>query len=128
MGDAVRHACDDGASSSPPAYSADVVSLKLSPQAELLDEGEAVLVTVRALCESPLDVLDAFVSVVQDDVTTQFGFFPAVCDGKQHQFVVRVEAEESQLHEGEARLSGYILLDTPEGSSDSPTRLVRIRG
>jgi hypothetical protein len=99
-----------------PAHSASrPVSVKLKRQATLVDQGQAVVVDVQAACDAGLEVLEAFVSVSQEGVASDFGFFTPVCDGKKHRFQVRVRAfEGSGFRTGDAFASAFVLVQDPE--------------
>src|SRR5688572_27138743 len=97
------------------------VSVKLKRQATLVDQGQAAVVDVQAACDAGLEVLEAFVSVSvsQEGVASDFGFFTPVCDGKKHRFQVRVRAfEGSAFRTGDAFASAFVLVqDTETGET-----------
>jgi hypothetical protein len=99
----------------PPAQGASrPVSVKLKRQATLVDQGQAVVVDVQAACDAGLEVLEAFASVSQEGVASDFGFFTPVCDGKKHRFQVRVLAfEGSAFRTGDAFASAFVLVLDP---------------
>jgi hypothetical protein len=108
-----------------PALAQESVTLKIGKNSALLDGGQAVSVTVTASCKNDV-VLEAFVYVVQDGNQSQFAGIALQCDGARHRFTVRVNALDFLFHEGEARASGFVLLES--GATISPTRLISIRG
>ena len=111
----------------PPAHGAGVVSMRIGPRVDLVDGGAGAVVDVRARCGAGLNVLEAFVYVVQDGRTSQFAPVPVTCDGRWHQAEVRAAAVDFVFSEGPARVSGYLLVSTAQGSSVSPTREVQVR-
>ena len=99
------------------ALAQDVLTGQSAKKATLVDDGQAVLVTVTVTCPSGGELLEAFVYVVQDSNTSQFAGLPVVCDGTAQTVTVRVAALETPFHTGKARVSGYVLLTTGESIS-----------
>jgi hypothetical protein len=112
----------------PAALAQETVTAQIAKKAFLVDDGQAVLVTVTVACAAGSEVLEAFVYVVQDGNTSQFAGVPAVCDGLAHTFQVRVSALDTPFHPGRATASGFVLVTTATGTaSTSPTAGIRIR-
>jgi hypothetical protein len=107
-------------------------SVKLKRNAALVDQGAAVVVDVTASCDPDLVVLESFVTVSQEGVDSNFGFFTPVCDGTKQQFQVRVSAfEGSAFSTGDAFASAFMLVqdpDTGETAQAQDSRRIRIRG
>jgi hypothetical protein len=111
-----------------PAFAQVGVSAEIGKKATLLDNGRAVLVPVTVTCTSGSEALEAFVYVVQDGNTSQFGGIPVVCDDAPHTFAVRVAALDFLFHSGKARASAYVLvLSGTETASTSPGGVIKIR-
>jgi hypothetical protein len=112
----------------PAALAQETVTATIDKKATLVDDGQAVLVTVTVTCATGSEVLEAFVYVTQDGNTSQFAGIPAVCDGTAHTFTVRVSALDSPLRLGKATASGYVLVTTGTGTaSASPSATITIR-
>jgi hypothetical protein len=110
------------------AVGQETVTATIGKKATLVDDGQAVLVTVTVACAAGSEVLEAFVYVTQDGNTSQFAGIPVVCDGTAHTFTVRVPALDSPLHLGKATASGYVLVTSGTGTaSASPTATITIR-
>lgn len=113
----------------PAALAQETVTAQIAKKAVLVDDRLAVLVTVTATCTTGSEVLEAFVYVVQDGVTSQFAGIPVVCDDAAHTFTVRVAALDATFVPGRATASGYVLITTATGTaSTSPTAEIRIGG
>lgn len=99
--------CAAGAFASSPAQAA--VSVSIEPAAKLLPDG-AVRVVLVASCDEGHDVLEAFVSVSQDDqsISGRAGI-PLRCTGRPRTYRVRVKPLEGSFHAGEAYASAYVL-------------------
>jgi hypothetical protein len=113
------------AAAAPPGLTAAVVG-----GAKLLPGGEArVRLLVR--CPAGARVVEAFVYVVQDGFTSPFAFLPVRCEGRPRLYTARVRPpEERPFAPGEARVSGYVLVEDPltgMTTDTSPTRVVRLR-
>jgi hypothetical protein len=95
----------------PPAAQA-VVSVSIEPQAKLVRDG-AVRVVVVASCDPGQQVLEAHLSVSQDDqgIFGQAGI-PVRCDGKLRRYRVTVAPLEGAFHAGEAFASAFVLTCT----------------
>ena len=107
------------------AVAQDVLAAQIEKKATLVDDGQAVLVTVTVTCASSSPLLEALLYVVQDGNTSQFAGLPVVCDGIQRTVTVRVNALDTPFHVGKARASGYVLLTN--GKSISFTAKIKIR-
>ena len=107
------------------------VSVKLKQQATLIEQGQAVVVNLRAACDQGLEVLEAHVTVSQQGVASDFGRFTPVCNGKKQRFQVLVRAfEGSAFRSGKAFASAFILVqdsETGETAQAQDSRRVRIR-
>ncbi len=104
-------------------------TMEIAPDAVLVEGGQAVQLTVRAGCPKKAQVLEAFVYVTQDGNQSQFAPVPVTCDGRLNIYVVTVRAVDFTFHTGEARASGYLLVDDKRGSvsSVSPGGPIQIR-
>jgi hypothetical protein len=73
---------------------ADSVVVDVGPTAKVLDDGQAVRVKVKVACEPPAEVLEALVTVHQDEEAAfgEAGITSVVCDGKTRVHRVAVEA------------------------------------
>ncbi len=104
----------------------------IAPSAKLIKGGQAVLVEVQVTCPQGKDVLEAHISVSQDDSAT-YGFsgIPVKCTGKPHTYRTIVTAQQGQFHTGTAYASAYVLLYDPatgtteSGSDTEPALQVR---
>ncbi len=111
-----------------PAVSADTteaLSAEIAQNAFVVEGGQTALVLVGVTCPAGAEVLEAFVYVVQDSLTSDFAPIPVVCDGNPRAYAIRVSAFDQLFHRGRARVSGYVLLES--GESRSPTAVVRLR-
>ena len=90
----------------------DTVLVEVGPTAQLLDDGQAVWVKVKVKCEPPAEVLEALVTVHQEEAAAfgEAGIPSMVCDGKKRTQGVRVEALDSTFHRGEAFVSAFVLV------------------
>jgi hypothetical protein len=114
---------------------ADSVVVDVGPTAKVLDDGQAVQVKVKFTCEPPAEVLEALVTVHQDEgAAFGEGFLgsSAVCDGRQHVDRVEVQALDSTFHSGEAFVSGFVLVcldaECVETAQGQDKRVVRVVG
>ena len=81
--------------------------------------GSAVLVRVAGICSSGTEVLEAFVTVSQEGVSSDMGFFPLICDGAPHAFTARITAFDGTFSPGDAFASAYALITDPDtGQTD----------
>ena len=92
------------------------VTVSIEPRAKLTATG-AVRVVVVASCDPGDQVLEAHLSVSQDDQTIsgQAGI-PVRCDGKSRKYRVAVSPLEGTFHPGDAFVSAFVLTCT-----DPPT-------
>jgi hypothetical protein len=106
------------------------VTVSIRPHALLLEGGAAVSVSVKVSCPAGREVLEAFVSVGQnDDAVTGTAGLPVVCDGSPSVYTARVEALEGSYQPGKARASAFVLvLDQSTGTTEQGQdgRTVRI--
>jgi hypothetical protein len=113
---------------------ADTVLVKLGPTAQLVDNGQAVWVKVTVKCEPPAEVLEALVTVHQDEgaASGEAGITSVVCDGKKRTQRVRVETLDSTFHRGEAFVSAFVLVcldvECTETAQGQDSRVIRIVG
>ena len=88
------------------------VQASIGPEATLVDDGAAVLVSVTVSCAGGSDVLEAFVYVTQDGQQSPFTPIPVRCGGGERTYQVRVSAPAGTVfHAGAASASGYVLVD-----------------
>jgi hypothetical protein len=115
---------------------ADSVVVEVGPTAKLLEDGQFVRVKVKFACEPPAEVLEALVTVHQEEgAAFGEGFLgsSAVCDGRQHVERVEVQAQDSSTFlSGEAVVSGFVLVcldaECVETAQGQDTREVRVVG
>lgn len=116
-----------------PALAGQQLSVTIGKTATLVEGGQAVELRIRTVCAiEAVQVLEAFVYVTQDGNTSQFAPIPVSCGdrSKPQKAIVRVPALDFLFHEGEANVSGYILVYDPVTGIDystSPTGVIRIR-
>lgn len=114
----------------PPAHAAPVATVKVGPHVEIVEDGRAVLVDVSARCSAGFSVLEALVTVSQDGVDSDAGFFTLPCDGRWHRSSVEVHAFAPTAYEdGVAQVSGFLLVCDPSSGcpSDGDTKAMRLR-
>jgi hypothetical protein len=104
------------------------VQASIAPQATLVDDGAAVLVSVTVSCAGGSDVLEAFIYVTQDGQQSAFTPIPIRCGGRARRYTVRVPAPEGTVfHAGAAQASGYVLVDKQGNvTSASPSQTLAI--
>jgi hypothetical protein len=113
---------------------ADAVVVKVGPTAKLIDDGQAVRVKVTVKCEPPAEVLEALVTVHQDEGAAfgEAGITSVVCDGKKRTHRVAVEALDSTFGRGEAFVSAFVLVcldaECAETAQGQDSRVVRVVG
>ena len=105
------------------------VSVKLGPTGKL-DRG-AVVVRVQVACSADKEVLEANVSVSQDDgaVSEMGAIAGIVCDGKRRWYEATVTPFDGAFHRGRAFASAFVLLidpDTEETEQDQDARRIVI--
>jgi hypothetical protein len=91
--------------------------LHVKGYATLVDDGAAVVVGVRFACPRNLEVLEANVSVSQDEGRIQGGpdGFGAFCDGSVHTVAARVSDSGSvPFHSGPGVASAHLLVLDPD--------------
>ena len=104
----------------------------IAPTAKLIKGGQAVLVEVQVTCPKDKVVLEAHISVSQDDSAT-YGMsgIPVKCTGKAHTYRTVVTPLQGQFHTGTAYASAYVSLYDPatetteSGSATEPALQVR---
>jgi hypothetical protein len=113
----------------------EAVRVEVGPTAKLIGDGQAVQVKVKVACEPPAEVLEALVTVHQDEgAASGEGFLGSsvVCDGKQRVHRVTVETLDSTFRPGEAFVSGFVLVcldaECVETAQGQDSRLVRVVG
>lgn len=107
------------------------VAVSIEPRAKLVADG-AVRVVVVVSCDPGDQVLEAHLSVSQDDQTVsgQAGI-PVRCNGRSRQYRVTVAPLEGAFHEGDAFASAFVLTcadpacGTTEQGQDARTITVR---
>ncbi len=99
------------------------ISVKLKRNATRRAAGQLVIVEVQVRCAHPVgEVLEALVTVEQDDAFGE-GFLSDVqCDGRTHFHDVRVQSFDGRFETGRAFASAFILICDEEGSSASRGR------
>jgi hypothetical protein len=104
------------------------VQASIAPQATLVEEGAAVLVSVTVSCAGGSDVLEAFVYITQDAQQSPFTPIPVRCGGRARTYTVRVPAPEGTVfHAGTASASGYVLVEKNGNvTSASPSQTLTI--
>jgi hypothetical protein len=113
---------------------ADTVVVEVSPTAKLVDGGQAVRVKVKVECEPPAEVLEALVTVSQDEGAAfgEAGITSVVCDGKKRTHKVTVQALDSTFRPGEAFVSAFVLVcldaECAETAQGQDSRVVRVVG
>lgn len=95
------------------------VEVRVGRMGKIVDGGTAVLVRVAGICSSGAEVLEAFVTVSQEGVSSDMGFFPLTCDGAPHVFTARISAFDGTFSPGDAFASAYALIVDPDtGQTD----------
>jgi hypothetical protein len=113
---------------------ADTVKVKVGPTAELLDDGRAVQVEVKVKCKPLAEVLEALVTVHQDEGAAfgEAGITSVTCDGKMRTHTVTVQALDGTFRHGEAFVSGFVLVcldaECAETAQGQDSRVVRVVG
>jgi hypothetical protein len=88
------------------------VQASVAPQATLVDDGAAVIVSVTVSCAGGSDVLEAFVYVTQDGQQSRFTPLAVRCGGRARTYEVRVPAPDgTTFHAGAASASAFVLVD-----------------
>jgi hypothetical protein len=108
------------------------VTVQIGKNAALVDGGQAARLEVTVTCApSTLEVLEAFIYVVQEDQTSQFTGVLVTCDGRPHTATVLVRAfSESPFQRGKALASAHVLLlDPATGAtvSDGDSRTIKLK-
>jgi hypothetical protein len=88
------------------------LTVSIQPDAELVDNGQAVLLSVEVTCETAGDVFEAFVTLQQDNqAVSGRGAITAIeCDGETRDHEAIVRAEQGTFHQGNGFASAYILV------------------
>ena len=113
------------------ARPADVVRVQLAPKAVLGPDG-VIAGSVRVACPSGLHVLEAGITLSQDDQAIfGQGFIDRItCDGRQRRYRWRAFSLDQPFHTGPAYVSAYVIViddafqDTVSGGD---TRIVGVR-
>ena len=94
------------------------VAVSISPRAKLVANG-AVQLVVEASCDPGAVVLEAHVSVSQDNqsISGQAGI-PVQCDGESRRYRVTVSPLEGAFHTGDAFASAFVLT-CPDASCET---------
>ena len=93
----------------PASAARDPVSIKTSSNGDLSADGFTATVSLRVRCDPVGDVLEAFVTVSQEQTFAQAGFGP-VCDGRWHEFTIGATALDVPFAAGPAQVSPFILI------------------
>jgi hypothetical protein len=115
---------------SAPAQAA--VAVSIEPKANLVADS-AVSAVVKVKCDAGDQVLEAHLSLSQDDQTIfgQAGI-PVRCDGKSREYRVAVSPLDGAFHAGDAFASAFVLVctDPPVCNTTEQgqrTRTIRVR-
>lgn len=113
------------------ARPADDVRVHLHRMAKVDPDG-FVLGRVKVACPAGMEVLEALVTVSQDDQAIfGEGFIAAgECDGRRHRTTFGAQSYDAPFHAGEAYVSAYLLVVDPatdETLSAGDTRIIRLR-
>ena len=112
----------------------EVVKVKVGPTAKVLDDPTVVQVEVSVQCEPPAEVLEALVTVSQDEgaASGEAGITSVVCDGKKRTHTVDVQTLDSTFHPGEAFVSSLVLVcldaECVQTAQGQDSRVVRVVG
>ena len=103
------------------------VSIKTSQNGDLSADGFMATVSLRVRCATGSDVLEALVTVSQEQTFAQGSFGP-VCDGRWHQLVVSATALDVPFVAGTAQVSPFILICDEGGEcvQGQDTRVVQL--
>jgi hypothetical protein len=105
-------------------------SVTIAPNAKRVEGGAAVVVRVTVTCDPGKDVLEAHVSVSQDEASGMAGIPGIACDGRPHKHKVRVRTFDGAYDRGDAFASAFILRidpQTQETEQGQDSRTVRVR-
>jgi hypothetical protein len=96
------------------------VMVTISPKAKLVEQG-GVLVRVEITCDAPGDVVEAFVTLSQDNqaIFGQGGIGGVRCDGKRHHHRAVVRSQQDSFHKGTGYASAFLLICPAEGQCQS---------
>jgi hypothetical protein len=108
------------------------VTVSIGPDAKRIKGGRAVNAVVTVTCDPGFEVLEAHLTVSQDNQTiTGTGGLGAVqCDGTPHTHHVVVNAQEGRYHRGEAFASAFVLVidpNTNETQQGQATATINVR-
>jgi hypothetical protein len=112
----------------PASATAKTISVSVDPVALATPDGASLTVRLTVACPAGYDVLEAFVYVVQGDVTSNFVSIPLRCRNQPRDYTLTVPAPDGQVWTaGQASLSGYILLlRRSETLSSSPSATLQV--
>ena len=104
------------------------VTVILASQATLIGAGQAVTIKVQVSCPKRYRALEAFVYVTQDDISSDFGFFPLQCHNKKlREYTVHVSTFDEELfHVGAATATAFVLLE-PDDLSGGDSKAIQIQ-
>jgi hypothetical protein len=105
-------------------------SVTIDEKAKRVDGGAAVVVRLTITCDPGKDILEAHVSVSQDEASGMAGIGGIVCDGAPHRYRVRVGTFEGTYDRGDAFASAFILRidpQTQQTEQGQDSRTVRVR-
>lgn len=85
-------------------------------RSEIVEDGAAVLVTLRVVVPEGANLLEGLLTVSQDEVSAFAGINPPT-DGDRHLITVRVPAGDGAFERGEAQISAFLLLLEEDGST-----------
>jgi hypothetical protein len=104
------------------------LTVTIGATATIVDGGQAAVLPVGVACgPRSVEVLEAFVYITQDDVTSQFAGIPVQCVNRPRTYDVVVRATSGQLfHAGTASASAFVLLQNRRNqtTSASPSRSI----
>ena len=103
--------------------------LRIAGPGKISATGTSVTVPVSVRCQTGSNVMEAHVSVSQDDAWGMRGFTP-VCDGRWHKLSVSVNSFGGSFEPGFAQASGYLLIcnsDFSQCNSVSSGKRIRVQ-
>jgi hypothetical protein len=95
--------------------------LDIGKGASLAAGGNALMVPIEVQCSARWEVLEAFVSIVQNSTQSANAPIPVDCgmDRPRH-YNVQVNAGQTPFEQGEATATAYVLLQDPDNGATMP--------